>query len=242
MSGDIDGAVADFARVAYITAAGQEMGKNQILGSDLAAAGGADTFDKPSPRPTLTTHEAVDGRRRTPDPIREAGEGKVVSLAVALDRMGHAGFLPKRQEKSKPLYANRAIVHVLPGWQNLGMPKGRPKTAPISAINRVYELRTRDNLTQAQLGEKAGCSGGQIAKIESGSRRITEPMLFRLAKALNVKPAEIYSTDPRHENPHEEEAARLVRLMPPEQREAWLNMGAAILRPQAPAGQKLRKA
>jgi transcriptional regulator with XRE-family HTH domain len=122
------------------------------------------------------------------------------------------------------------------------MSAGRPKTAAISALNRIYELRVLSRLTQAQLGAMVGCTGGQIQKLESGRQQITQSMLHRLAKVLGVSVGEIFSAEPPPEDRSEEEALRLVRALPPDQREAWLRVGAVMLRNPAPLAEKLRSA
>ena len=47
-------------------------------------------------------------------------------------------------------------------------------------------IRTRENISQKELGKKTGIPVTNISKYESGSRKITEPVAKKLAKALNV--------------------------------------------------------
>lgn len=47
-------------------------------------------------------------------------------------------------------------------------------------------IRTRENISQKELGRKTGIPVSNISKYESGSRKITEPVAKKLAKALNI--------------------------------------------------------
>jgi len=58
---------------------------------------------------------------------------------------------------------------------------------------RVYELRIRANLTQAQFAERAGVSNDTISRIERGVRSPSSDVLERLAKALDVEVRELFN-------------------------------------------------
>lgn len=58
---------------------------------------------------------------------------------------------------------------------------------------RVYELREKSGLTQAQLAEKANVSNDTISRIERGIRSPSFEVLERLAKALNVEVRELFN-------------------------------------------------
>ena len=58
---------------------------------------------------------------------------------------------------------------------------------------RVYELRKRGNLTQAQFAEKVGVSNDTISRIERGIRSPSSDVLERLAKALDVEIRELFN-------------------------------------------------
>jgi transcriptional regulator with XRE-family HTH domain len=58
---------------------------------------------------------------------------------------------------------------------------------------RVYELRRRLNLTQAQFAEKVGVSNDTISRIERGIRSPSFDVLERLAKALDVEIREFFN-------------------------------------------------
>jgi len=58
---------------------------------------------------------------------------------------------------------------------------------------RIYELREKANLTQAQLAEKANVSNDTISRIERGIRSPSFEVLERLAKALDVEVRELFN-------------------------------------------------
>lgn len=52
--------------------------------------------------------------------------------------------------------------------------------------NNIYKYRTESGLTQEELSEKAGIGASFVARIESGQKIMSVPVLYRLAKALHV--------------------------------------------------------
>lgn len=52
---------------------------------------------------------------------------------------------------------------------------------------RIYELRTKAGLTQAEVAELAGISNNMLSRIERGSRNPSLHVLERLAKALDIE-------------------------------------------------------
>ena len=58
---------------------------------------------------------------------------------------------------------------------------------------RVYELRKRVNLTQAQFAEKVGVSNDTISRIERGIRCPSFDVLERIAKGLNIEVRELFN-------------------------------------------------
>ena len=57
---------------------------------------------------------------------------------------------------------------------------------------RVYELRKRVKLTQAQFAERAGVSNDTISRIERGIRSPSFDVLERIAKGLDVEVRELF--------------------------------------------------
>lgn len=56
---------------------------------------------------------------------------------------------------------------------------------------RVRDIRTGLNLTQAELAERLGAKRPYIAGIEAGTRTPSLPYLFKIARALGVRPAQL---------------------------------------------------
>ena len=58
--------------------------------------------------------------------------------------------------------------------------------------NRLKELREAVGLTQAALAELAGTTKNQLAKLESGARRLSDHWAQRLSPHLNVQSYELF--------------------------------------------------
>lgn len=63
--------------------------------------------------------------------------------------------------------------------------------------SRVYELRLKANITQAQLAEKADVSNDTISRIERGLRCPSFDVLERLAEALQVEVRDLFNFSDR---------------------------------------------
>ncbi|TPI58642.1 helix-turn-helix transcriptional regulator [Mesorhizobium sp. B3-1-7] len=59
----------------------------------------------------------------------------------------------------------------------------------------VAAHRRRHSLTQEQLAEKANISVDMVSKIEVGATGARFPVIERLAEALNIDPAELFTTE-----------------------------------------------
>lgn len=57
--------------------------------------------------------------------------------------------------------------------------------------NRIAEHRKRKGWSQAELARHVGTSQPQIDRLEKGERRLTEDWMKRLAKVLQVRPADL---------------------------------------------------
>lgn len=57
--------------------------------------------------------------------------------------------------------------------------------------NRIRVLREAKGLSVDQLGALIGTSGAQISRLETGERKLTESWMRRIAKALEVPPADL---------------------------------------------------
>lgn len=56
---------------------------------------------------------------------------------------------------------------------------------------RLREVRTKKGVSQEALAHKAGLHRTYVSSVERGERNITILNIYRLAKALQVKPAEL---------------------------------------------------
>ena len=61
--------------------------------------------------------------------------------------------------------------------------------------NRLKDLRTERNWTQADLAQRVGVSRQTINAIEKGKFDPSLPLAFRLAKLFNLKIEEIFLDD-----------------------------------------------
>lgn len=68
----------------------------------------------------------------------------------------------------------------------------QPSTSQAKFAANVGRLRQRRKLTQEQLGWAAGMHQTAVARIESGERKPTLETIFRLARGLEVRPAELF--------------------------------------------------
>lgn len=61
----------------------------------------------------------------------------------------------------------------------------------MQATNRIRELRTARDMSQQALGDTIGCSKMTISDLERGNQELTLDYMRRIARALNVKPADL---------------------------------------------------
>lgn len=61
--------------------------------------------------------------------------------------------------------------------------------------DRIRDIRTAKNMTQAELGAKVGLSGDRIQKYENGFRKPKLSLLIQLAEVLEVEPRAIAIPD-----------------------------------------------
>lgn len=72
------------------------------------------------------------------------------------------------------------------------MPAKR-STPPAKFARNVARLREERGLTQEQLGWACGIAQTTIARIELGERQPTLRTIFKLARGLDVPPAELFA-------------------------------------------------
>lgn len=66
-------------------------------------------------------------------------------------------------------------------------------------MNRIGKLREERGLTQADLARMIRTSQPQIQRLENGERKLTEDWMRRIARALDVEPADLLATATRAE-------------------------------------------
>lgn len=66
----------------------------------------------------------------------------------------------------------------------------------MSVAKNLRLLRRIRGLTLEELSEQVGISVSYLSRIESGNRRVTEPLLFKLSELLQCDPTEILSEAP----------------------------------------------
>jgi len=66
----------------------------------------------------------------------------------------------------------------------------------MSVAKNLRLLRRIRGLTLEELSDQVGISVSYLSRIESGNRRVTEPLLFKLCELLQCDPAEILSDEP----------------------------------------------
>jgi transcriptional regulator with XRE-family HTH domain len=81
-----------------------------------------------------------------------------------------------------------------------------------SSENRIAEVRERRGLKQVQLAESMGISRGQLANMESGTRKVDLPQLRQIARILDCSVADLLLPDDAPDRPNEQEAAMLAEL------------------------------
>jgi transcriptional regulator with XRE-family HTH domain len=94
----------------------------------------------------------------------------------------------------------------------------------------IRKRRQAKGISQAKMADLIGVAPSTYSMLESGARRMNEDHLTRIAKALNVTPAELYS--------ERSEAIELLlstfRALPPEYQARLLEEAEILRRASAP--------
>lgn len=69
-----------------------------------------------------------------------------------------------------------------------------PKELDKYVGNKIREFRKRRNLTQKELGEKIGVKHNTISAYENGTNSPEQTMLFKIARALEIKVDDLFPT------------------------------------------------
>ena len=68
----------------------------------------------------------------------------------------------------------------------------RPTLTTVPALSRLREFRLRAALTQDELATRAGVARTTIIRLEQGDPNVQPSTLRKLARALKVKPADLW--------------------------------------------------
>jgi transcriptional regulator with XRE-family HTH domain len=64
----------------------------------------------------------------------------------------------------------------------------------------IKYLRGKQGLTQTALADKIGCSQVSISRLEQGSRKVSDAMRVRIARALDVDPYRLFPYEHRDDD------------------------------------------
>lgn len=84
------------------------------------------------------------------------------------------------------------------GGQTVGMAtdKARPAPKPQRRPHFIKQWRKYKGLTQDQLAERIGVTGGTISQLETGRINYTQSIIERLAEEFRCSPGDILNVDP----------------------------------------------
>lgn len=83
------------------------------------------------------------------------------------------------------------------------------------APNRLRELRDEKGWSLVALAERSGLSAPYIFKLENGTRRLSDYHARKLARALGIPTADLFSHVDGGLDQHEREIVRGLRELPP---------------------------
>ena len=86
--------------------------------------------------------------------------------------------------------------------------------------NKLYTVRKRKGLTQAQVAEAAGLSDRTYADIERGSVNMRIESVLKICEALDITPNDIFVEDQEAEEKNASILERLDHLVPKERETA----------------------
>lgn len=102
--------------------------------------------------------------------------------------------------------------------------------------NRLKHLRKQRGLTQQALAELINTTHSTVGRIESGKRGLNEEWVWKLSRALDCHPGELFAPLPATgvEDQAEKGAALIARRMSERDREAWFSIGLALIKETRP--------
>lgn len=101
----------------------------------------------------------------------------------------------------------------------------------IGAIGgKLYAIRKKCGLTQAQLAEAAGLSNNTYAEIERGVVNTSIESILQLCRALHITPDEILTDHPAQATAREEDILARLQACSPKDKETALQLLDTFLR------------
>lgn len=88
---------------------------------------------------------------------------------------------------------------------------------------KLYSIRKKMGLTQAEVAEKANLSDRTYADIERGSVNMRVETILRICEALKITPNDIFVSD-KETSITEEDIIELIKDCPLKERETALNL------------------
>ena len=90
--------------------------------------------------------------------------------------------------------------------------------------NKLYKIRRRTGLTQAEVAEKAEISDRTYADIERGTANMRMETLLRICSVLNITPDEILTEKNAPVSVHQEEIIERLNNCLPNEKQTALNL------------------
>lgn len=90
--------------------------------------------------------------------------------------------------------------------------------------SKLYAIRKKYGMTQAQVAEAAGLSNNTYAEIERGVVNTTIESIMQLCRALHITPDEILTEDGARATAREEEILARLQACTPREKETALQL------------------
>lgn len=96
--------------------------------------------------------------------------------------------------------------------------------------NRMFQIRKKEGLTQAEVAELSGLSDRTYAEIERGSVNMRLQSFLRICEALRVSPDEILTKEQEKAALRQEEVIERLSACPPNAKETALQLLTVYLK------------
>jgi transcriptional regulator with XRE-family HTH domain len=102
-------------------------------------------------------------------------------------------------------------------------------SSTIEIGNKLFAIRKRSGLTQANVAEMAGVSDRTYADIERGTVNMRVETILRICDALHITPDEILTADDNEMTAHQEEIMLRLNACSPKDKETALRLLSVFL-------------